>query len=55
MVMTKLFDVDGNDEIGDHDDDGDDDVEEKALFLEASASIGHFRSLTDCRRISACS
>ena len=57
MVMTKLFDVDGNDEIGDvdHEDDGDDDVEEKALFLEASASIGHFRSLTDCRRISACS
>ena len=44
-----------DDEIGDHDDDGDDDVEEKALFLEASASIGHFRSLTDCRRISACS
>ena len=50
-------DVDGDDEIGDvnHEDDGDDDVEEKALFLEASASIGHFRSLTDCLRISACS
>ena len=49
--------VDGDKDIGDgdHEDDGDDDVEEKALFLEASASIGHFRSLTDCRRISVCS
>ena len=44
-----------DDDDGDGDVDSDDDGDEKALFLEASASIGHFRSLTDCRRISACS
>ena len=55
-MLTCNYDSDGGDDNdyddGDDDevdvDDVDDDGEEKALFLEASASIGHFRSLTDC-------